>query len=793
MSEDLVTITVDGQKLEAPKGAMLIEVTDKAGINIPRFCYHKKLSVAANCRMCLVDVEKAPKPLPACATPVMDGMVVHTRSPKAIAAQKGTMEFLLINHPLDCPICDQGGECELQDIAVGYGNDVSQYTEGKRVVFDRNIGPLIATEFTRCIHCTRCVRFGEEIAGMRELGATGRGERTQIGTFVAKSVASEMSGNVIDLCPVGALTAKPSRYAARAWEMLQYPSVAPHDSVGSNLYIHTLRDKVVRVVPRDNEALNEVWISDRDRFSYQGIYSDDRLATPLIKRKGDWQQSDWETAIHAAVDGVQRVVKNFGADQVGALSSATATLEELYLLQKLVRGIGSPHIDHRLRQTDFSDQQHAPVMPWLGMGVQDIEQQNAFLLIGSNVRKEQPIIAHRMRKAVVHHGASASFINPRDYSMHFPVAHSIANTPQGMLDDLAAVVKLAFEKSGQAIPSHLTSAAANASVNDTHGDIINALNSGGKSTVMLGNLAVQHPQYAVIRALAAAIAEQTGSTLSYLPEQANTAGAWLAGVVPHRNTAGQAIDNTGLSATDMLAEPRKAYVNLNIEPEFDCADSAVALDAMNKAEFVVVMTPFVTEAMKNYADVILPIATFAETSGTYVNAEGYWQSFKGCVSPQGESRPAWKVLRVLGNQFDLDGFEYLSSADIKDEIKQHCADVKLDNHYAATGALEINSTSKTVRLGEVPIYATDILVRRASALQQTDDANVAYVRLNTSMAKSLKAQADDKLSIKQNDKTVVLPLVLDDGVPDGSICVPVAIKETAALGNAFGTVVVEKI
>ncbi|MDX1656839.1 MAG: NADH-quinone oxidoreductase subunit NuoG, partial [Candidatus Competibacteraceae bacterium] len=537
MSEDLVKIEVNGRQLEAPKGRMLIEVTDQAGITVPRFCYHKKLSVAANCRMCLVEVEKAPKPLPACATPVMDGMKVHTQSPKAIAAQKATMEFLLINHPLDCPICDQGGECELQDVAMGYGSGVSQFTEGKRVVKDKDIGPLIKTEMTRCIHCTRCVRFGEEIAGLRELGATGRGEDMQIGTYIEKSLISELSGNVIDLCPVGALTSKPARYEGRSWEYYQYAGVAPHDSVGSNIFLHVLRNRVMRVVPRENEAINETWIADRDRFSYQGLYSDDRALTPMVRRSKTLENADWEEALEAAAKGLQGVINHHGPEQVGVMISPNATLEEIYLLQKLARGLGITAIDHRLRQADFSDQQQAPAYPWLGMGIADLEQLNGVLLVGANPRLEQPLFGHRLRKAALA-GATISLINPRSYQFTFPVAGEIVTGPAGMVAALGAVAVAVAESSGQPLPEALRPLAG--AVEDDHRDMAQSLLQGRNRALLLGNLATSHPALAQLRALGVFIARISGATLGYLPEAANAVGGWLAGALPHRQAGGKA-------------------------------------------------------------------------------------------------------------------------------------------------------------------------------------------------------------------------------------------------------------
>ena len=795
MSEELITITVDGQELKAPKGAMLIEVTDKAGIRIPRFCYHKKLSVAANCRMCLVEVEKAPKSMPACATPVMDGMIVHTTSKKAIDAQKGTMEFLLINHPLDCPICDQGGECELQDVAMGYGGDVSQYSDTKRVVFDKNIGPLIATEFTRCIHCTRCVRFGDEIAGMRELGATGRGDSMEIGTYIQKSVSSEMSGNVIDLCPVGALTAKPSLYAARAWEMTQHPSIAPHDSVGSNIFVHTLRNEVVRVVPRDNEDINEVWISDRDRFSYEGINSDDRVTQPMVKQNGEWVETEWQSALETTHAALNKTIKNHGTESLAAMISATSTLEELYLLQKMMRGIGSNNIEHRLRQSDFSDQGSAPVMPWLGMNIKELEKINSVLLVGSNIRKEQPIVAHRIRKAVRHHDANVSFVNPRDFGFNFDVKTGLVADLSNMTVELASLAKAASEKSAQSVAAHLSSMVSAASVTDDHRNIIDALSSdkADKSMVLLGNIAVNHPQFALIRSLANEIAKLTESQLSYTPEFSNTAGAWLAGAVPHRKAGGEKAEKVGSTSTQMLDGSVKAFINFNVEPEQDCSDASTAISAMNQADFVVVMSAFVTDAMKEYADVILPVATFAETSGTYVNMEGFWQSARGCVEPQGEARPGWKVIRVLANQFDLDGFEQVSSADVMQEVKTLCSDIQLDNNAVANSVADYSKTTGLNRLGETPIYSGDMLVRRAASLQQTDDAKVASVRINPEQAASLNLQSNDKVCVKQNDKTAVMTLIIDDDIAVNNIGIPAGLIETAGLGGVFDTVTLEKI
>lgn len=774
VNEELVEITVDGQPLQARKGAMLIEATDQAGIDVPRFCYHRKLSVAANCRMCLVDVEKAPKPLPACATPIMPGMVVHTRSERALDAQKSTMEFLLINHPLDCPICDQGGECELQDQAMGYGSGVSQYSETKRVVFDKYIGPLISTEMTRCIHCTRCVRFGEEIAGLRELGMTGRGENSRIGTFIEKSVASEMSGNVIDLCPVGALTAKPSRYTARPWELTQHASVAPHDSMGSNIYIHSRRGDVMRVVPRDNESINEAWISDRDRFSYEAINSKQRLLTPMLKKSGEWQSVEWDEALSAAAEAIAA-----SGDQLGTLISPIATLEEQYLAQKITRALGSNNIDHRLRQRDFSDQQKAPIMPWLGMPIDAIDTLDAALLIGSNPRKEQPIAAHRLRKSALK-GAQISFLNTRAHAQQFDTCVNMGVHPYAMVAELMAIANAL----GADI-SHVSGARA-ATISPQHQRIADSLKKGEKTWVVLGNSAVSHSDFSALRALAQAIAMSSDAVFGYLPEAGNTAGAWLSGCVPHRSAAGNATSEPeGKHAADMLEHALKAYLLLAIDPDMDSSAGAAAVATLGQADALIALTSFDSEALRECASIMLPVATFAETSGTFVNAAGSWQSFKGAVAARGESRPAWKVLRVLANHLNIDGFDYLSSDDVRGELKQHCLNVQLDNKRAL-GAVSVSAcnTGAMVRTGDVPIYASDPLTRRAAALQRTADANPTGISLSPGSANAIGLNGADEVVVTQQGATKTLSVTIDTALADGCAWIPMGMPSSAALGAA---------
>jgi NADH-quinone oxidoreductase subunit G len=773
----MVTIEIDGKSYQADAGQMLIEVTDQNGIHIPRFCYHKKLSVAANCRMCLVEVEKAPKPLPACATPIMDGMKVFTRSEKALIAQKSVMEFLLINHPLDCPICDQGGECELQDVAIGYGKDVSRYQEGKRVVFDKNIGPLIETEMTRCIHCTRCVRFGQEIGGIQELGATGRGEHTLIGTYIEQNVSSELSGNVIDLCPVGALTSKPFRFQARAWEMQQAETIAPHDAVGSNIYVHLRRKQLMRVAPKENEAINEVWISDRDRFSYEGLTSDERLTAPMIKKDGNWEETDWETALAFASENL----KKLESDSIGALASATSTIEELYLLQKFMRGIGSQNIDHRLRQVDFSDQNDAPLFPYLGQDIADLEKSDAALIIGSHLRKEQPLLNHRLRKASLN-GAKVMLFNPIDYDFNFKIADKIIATPSIWLENLAGIAKALLDIEATLLPPKVKELLADVAVTDEQRAIAAVLSSSKKGTVLLGNIATAHPQFADIRSLAAIIAKLSGANFGYCGDACNTSGAWLAGALPHRTAGGEAVESAGLDAQAMFTQGLKGYILLGLEPELDNWNGVAALNSLKQAEFVVSLTAYKTAAMEEYADVMLPIGLFTETSGTYVNVEGDWQDFKGIVPPPGDARPAWKILRVLGNLFELEGFEYTSSDQISDELSQIIGDKVANNKtgWQIPEKLETQEAEGIQRITELPIYSVDALVRRADALQNTIDAKVTKtVHINAKLASQLNVNETNYVQVKQDEIQFTLPVTINDGIPDNAVLIYAGQNATA--------------
>lgn len=786
----MATIEIDGNSYEVQPGQMLIEVTDANGIDIPRFCYHKKLSVAANCRMCLVEVERAPKPLPACATPVMDGMKVYTQSTKALTAQKAVMEFLLINHPLDCPICDQGGECELQDVAMGYGKDLSRYQEGKRVVFDKNLGPLISTDMTRCIHCTRCVRFGEEIAGLKELGATGRGEQMRIGTYVEKTVTSELSGNVIDLCPVGALTNKPFRYVARAWEMQQRSGVSVHDGIGANLHYHTRRNELMRIVPRDNDAVNETWLADRDRYSVSALKAADRLTQPMVKEKGEWRAVDWETALTVAADGLKGVLNSQGAAQLGALASPTASVEELYLLQKLMRGIGSNNLDHRLHQTDFSDQTSAPLFPSLGQSLRDFEANDTFLVIGSHLRKEQPLLNLRLRKAAMR-GANCLFVNPVDYEFNLPVAQQLVTTPNDFVANLAGIAK-ALLSSGKGSVQGLDSLLQNVTPNAAQQAIADQLSNGGESkTVVLGQLAMYHPHFAQLRALAAAIAQLSGASFGYTGEAGNTSGAWLTGMVPHRGLGGEAISSPGKNAAEMLSDGLKGYILFGVEPELDSSQGAAALAALKQAEFVVNLTAFRTPTMDSYANVLLPIALNPETSGTYVNVEGRWQSVAAAVKAPGEARPGWKVLRVLGNLFNVDGFDYTDSEHIRDEVQPTLADLTADtaNAWTAPSSLTANSSNGLQRIAEWPIYSVDMMVRRTASLQATADALSAQgIHLAPDTAGRLKLKDGQAASVQQNGNSVTLNVVIDPRVPAECALIYAAQADSAVLGTGAGIV-----
>jgi NADH-quinone oxidoreductase subunit G len=723
MSDDTVNIEVNGVPLKARKGQMIMQATDPANIYIPRFCYHDKLTVAANCRMCLVEVEKAPKPMPACATPVTEGMKVFTKSPKAVAAQRATMEFLLINHPLDCPICDQGGECELQDLALGYGRDISRFNERKRVVKDKNLGPLVSTDMTRCIHCTRCIRFGQEIQGYPQLGTTGRGENMEVGTYIEHSVDHELSANIIDLCPVGALNNKPFRYHARSWEMTQQALVSPHDAFGTNLYAHVLRGKVMRMVPRENEAINETWIADRDRFGFEGMYSADRVTEPMVRIDGELKAVDWEVALNQAAEGLQKVAAAHGGAAAGFLGSPMATVEELYLLARIARGIGSANIDHRLRQLDFRAQENDAAFPNLGLKIADIERLDGVLVIGSNLRHEMPLLAHRIRKAAVRNaGAKVAFLNPRRFDYMFPVAaYALAETD--LVGELKAVVRAAAAAVNKPVPAQ----AAAAEVDGAHRALVSALMNGTRRAVILGTLAQRHPAYSELKALASMLAELCTASAGCITEGANAAGAYLAGAVPHRESGGAPAAAVGLSARAMLESALKAYVLFGgVDP---ASDFAVESPALGSAELVVAVTTHLPESLRSSVHVVLPIGSFAETSGTYINAEGRWQSWAGAAKLQGESRPGWKVLRVLANLLNVHGVDYASSEEIREALKALCGarvEASSSGVVAAGGPVSIpDGRTPPGSWVDIPPYQSDALVRGSESLSKTKDGRIA--------------------------------------------------------------------
>ena len=714
MSDDIVNIEVDGKPVEAKKGQMIIEVTDNIGTYVPRFCYHEKLSIAANCRMCLVEVEKAPKPMPACATPIMEGMKVFTRSPAAIAAQKATMEFLLINHPLDCPICDQGGECELQDQALGYGRDVSRYQERKRVVKDKDIGPLVSTDMTRCIHCTRCVRFGEEVTGLQQLGTTERGENMKIGTYVEASIDHELSANIIDLCPVGALNNKPYRYSARAWEMMQRSTISPHDCVGSNMNAHVLRGTIKRVVPRENELINEAWLSDRDRFSYEGIYSSDRLLLPRLKSGDDWEEVSWEEALNRLADEL----KSAGGDNTGILAAPGSTTEEFHLLSKLAEHIGTANVDHRIRQRDFSGQDNDPMMPWLGCSIEEVESADAILIAGANLRKEAPIIAHRVRKAALA-GSKVSVVNSGEHDFLFDVFEHIHGL--GLASQLAGVA-VAAAGSGQ-VPDSISKLCEGVEPTAAQKRVADSLANAERAHIISGLIACRHQASSAVMALVAAIGRMTGATFGSLSEAGNSAGAHLAGILPHRATAGELRKEPGLNAAEIVDASLTTVLLFGIEPDGDLTCTPNAEDKLSKSKFVAAFTPYASESLKRSANLMLPIGTFAETSGTYVNCEGRKQSFVGVANPVGESRPGWKVLRVVGNLLDADGFDYVNSEEIRDELFGQIGEIHKDNSYdGGKIATNLNGADEPANEIDVPIYQVDAVVRRATALQLTPEA-----------------------------------------------------------------------
>jgi len=775
----MVEIELDGKKVEVPPGSMVMDAANKLGSYIPHFCYHKKLSIAANCRMCLVEVEKAPKPLPACATPVSPGMIVRTHSDKAVQAQKSVMEFLLINHPLDCPICDQGGECQLQDLAVGYGKSESRYAEEKRVVAPKEAGPLISMEeMSRCIQCTRCVRFGQEVAGVMEFGMVGRGEHSEITTFVGKSVDSEVSGNMIDLCPVGALTSKPFRYSARPWELQRRRSVSPHDSLGTNLIVQVKGGKVMRVLPLENENINECWLSDKDRFSYEALDNASRLTQPMIKQDGKWIETDWQTALEYVAHGLRNIRHEHGADSIAAIGTAHSTVEELFLLQKAMRGFGIENIDFRMRQTDFA--LDGTVIPNLGMPIAELSNLKRVLVVGSFLRKDHPLAATRLR-AAVKSGAKLSIVHGSFDDNLIPTANRFIAAPSDWLAALSEIAVAVAAAKAVAAPAGLEGVTAGDLAKAVAATLVvdNAADLPG--AILLGNAAMYHPQASKLHAISQWIAEQTGAKFGYFVDAANTVGGYL-------------VNATSKNAANLFAQPKKAYVLLNAEPELDAANPAQAIKALRGAEMVVAMSAF--KHGTDYADVLLPISPFSETAGTFVNCEGRAQSFNGTVKPLGETRPAWKVLRVLGNLLGLQGFDYENSETIRDEaLGKGNMDLsaKVNNvaKIAVSGAF-FGKGEQLERLADVPIHFADAVARRSEPLLRTADGQTPLATISAQLAEKLGVKAGDAVTVSQGQGSVVLTANVDARLPANVVRVAAAHESTSVLGDMFGPINVAK-
>jgi NADH-quinone oxidoreductase subunit G len=777
----MVEVEIDGRKVEVLEGSMVMDAAAKLDIYVPHFCYHKKLSIAANCRMCLVEVEKAPKPLPACATPVTQGMIVRTASARAKQAQKSVMEFLLINHPLDCPICDQGGECQLQDLAVGYGGSSSRYDLPKRVVFHKSLGPLIsAEEMTRCIHCTRCVRFGQEVAGVMELGMAGRGEHSEIMSFVGRGVESELSGNMIDVCPVGALTSKPFRYSARTWELSRRKSVAPHDSLGSNLVVQVKQDTVMRVLPLENEQVNECWLSDRDRFSYEGLNSPERLERPMVRQDGRWQEVDWQTALDYAVRALSDVRARHGAASIGALASPQATVEELHLFASLARGLGTENVDCRPRIADPSLAVLQKGVPWLGMPVQAVGALDRVLLVGSFLRKDHPLLASRVRTAVKR-GARVAVLHACDDDLLMPIAAKAIVAPSRWVDVLTGARVALLQSRGEALPAELASVVPD----DCARTLAATLSQGSAKAVLLGNAVGQHPQAARIAAAALALADAAGATLGWLVEGANAVGGALAGALPGPG---------GLDAAQIMMQPRRAYLLLGVEPALDHGDPATACAALAAADAVIALTAFRSADLLQHADCLLPVAPFTETAGTFVSCEGRVQSFSGVVRPRGEARPAWKVLRVLGNLLQLAGFDQNSAEEVRARaLPADCA-VRLSNALSDDPSpVPPRTAERLQRVADVPVYACDPIVRRAPSLQQTRDARQPAARMNARTLAALGLEHGAAVRIRQGEGTeALLAAELDERLADGVVRVAAAHASTGRLGPSFGSISVER-
>lgn len=782
---NMIEIHVDGKAVEVPQGSMVMHATNKLGTYVPHFCYHKKLSIAANCRMCLVEVEKAPKALPACATPVMPGMKVFTHSAKAVEAQKSVMEFLLINHPLDCPICDQGGECQLQDLAVGYGKSSSRYKEEKRVVFHKNVGPLISMEeMSRCIHCTRCVRFGQEVAGVMELGMINRGEHSEITTFVGQTVDSELSGNMIDICPVGALTSKPFRYAARTWELVRKRSLSPHDSLGSNTTVQTKANRVMRVVALENEDINECWISDRDRFAYEGLNSTDRLTTPMVKQNGQWLETDWQSALDYVVHSLGDIQKQHGANALAALAHPISSVEELYLLQKVMRGLGSGHVESRLRQVDTRG---AAQLAWLGMPIAEINHLKRVLVIGSHLRKDQPLLAARIRTATKR-GLEVYRLDAGGNDWLMPVAAHLHSAPAEWVKQLTEIATAIAKAKSLTLPAGAQSSSVSAPAQRITDQLLAGANSENpeKQAILLGALAIAHPNASDLHILAEFIAHHTGACLGFLGEGGNAVGAQVVGATQGKHG----------SVESLLQSNARAYVLMNLEPLMDLPNPQQTRAALTKADTVIALSAFTSPDLLELADVILPITPYTETVGTYINMAAQVQTMQPAVRPLADARPAWKVLRAMGSLLNLVGFLYNVPEEVLADALAKPLEHSLSNSFTANAQILNKSilSGSIHRLADQAIYASDAIVRRAPSLQLTRDAKMAnQIGVGEDLFEQLSLKEGDLLTVSQEGKTLEASVTLQPELASGVVRIAVGTGMSTQLGSMFGEVTIAKV
>ncbi|MEE2770307.1 MAG: NADH-quinone oxidoreductase subunit NuoG [Pseudomonadota bacterium] len=759
--KEKITLYIDDHRIECDPGTTIIEAADKVGIYIPRFCYHEKLSVVANCRMCLVEVEKAPKTLPACATPVANDMRVYTRSKKARQSQKAVMEFLLINHPLDCPICDQGGECELQDIAMGYGEGVSRFTKEKRVVYDENLGPLVATDMTRCIHCTRCVRFGTEIAGIEELGALERGNHMNIGTYLKKGLKSELSGNVIDICPVGALTSKPYRFHGRSWGFSQHSSISPHDCVGSNTYIHSINNgnhlDIMRVVPRKNDLVNETWISDRDRFAYEGIQHKSRINHPMVKKNGQWQEVSWDHVISYIADCFRQVVETKGPNHIAALAHPSSTCEEFYLLQKFMRQLGSNNLDFRLKESDFTDQASMNYAQHFNGSFEDIENSDFISLIGANTRVDQPMLNHRIRKAVIS-GAKCIRMDSHLDKMNFKTSNDLLVPHQDWLSNIAQLLHAVLVIKKQPIPKLLDAYQPN----DAIKKVAKLMCKHSSGLIFVGKSIMHHPHASKLRKLIRSLATEINHTVCFIPEGANSIGAAKMGMLPHLG------DKVGMDKNDILRKPMSLYWLHQFEPQHDM-DGYKTFKKKLEQSFVIACNHYDSDELRAYADVIIPTCTFAEMSGTFINMLGKHQRFQAALPPLGDSKAGWKIITAIAQTMRLSGFEYPHSQAVVDEFNQ----VKFDYAYEANAlpeSIDVANHEQSWIAFDHPFNVDDI-TRHAEALQAVADLENNNVRINLELAKGYGLKQDGPVTLKFGSKKTDANVIIDEHIADKTIVV----------------------